>query len=299
MKTLPLTVLVHEGPIARAYLSRLRREGLRPERILLMVYSHHPATGRPIGRWLPRSLRTPYARRCQDMIQNFWPRRLRLSHPSLLEAMTGGLAEIVENPVERIDELTGGFRYEDHAGCVEHVLLRNLRDPALARSLTRNEPSLVLFTGGGLVPDALLEIPGARFLHVHPGRLPFVRGADGALWSALVRGQAGASCFYLAKGIDTGDVISTHDFPLPRFDLEGCQRPDDATLYRALFSFYDPLLRAECLARTLLESGGDAGRLRGIPQELSAGVTYHFMHPELRRVALGRLFVGERQTVVA
>ena len=53
MKTLPLAVLVHEGPIARAYLSRMNQAGLRPGAIILMVYSHKTGVKTPVGRWLP------------------------------------------------------------------------------------------------------------------------------------------------------------------------------------------------------------------------------------------------------
>lgn len=49
MSELPLTVLFHEGPIARAYLEVIRRMGHRPSRILRMV----PRAG-ALVRFLPR-----------------------------------------------------------------------------------------------------------------------------------------------------------------------------------------------------------------------------------------------------
>ncbi len=290
MKTLPLTVLVHEGPLARAYLSRLRREGLQPQRILMMVYSHQTSTRKPIGRWLPSRLRLRYAQKYQEVAHNFWPRQIKRSHAPLVEAMVRGLRETCPDPAGWIEAITGRFDYARYGNRFDRVLVKGLRDAALREALACTEPQLFLFTGGGLVPTALLDIPGARFLHVHPGYLPLMRGADGVLWSTLVRGRPAASCFFLSKGIDTGDIVAAEDFPLPRFPLPKEQRPDDRTLYRALFSFYDPLLRAELLTRTLLAHDADPERLPRAPQDASVGVTYHFMHPELQRVALRQLF---------
>ena len=62
------------------------------------------------------------------------------------------------------------------------------------------------------------------------------------------------------------------------------------TLYRALFSFIDPLIRAELLVADVLEPADDLGALPATPQDLSTGITYHFMHPIVRSRALGELF---------
>ncbi len=69
-------------------------------------------------------------------------------------------------------------------------------------------------------------------------------------------------------------------------------RPDDKTLYRAVFSYYDPILRAEALIKTLGQSI-DLPKLPGKNQDHSLGVTYHFMHPLVYGEALSRLFISE------
>ena len=65
---------------------------------------------------------------------------------------------------------------------------------------------------------------------------------------------------------------------------------DDDTLYRALFSFIDPLIRAELLVADVLGPATDVDDLAGTPQRLDVGVTYHFMHPTVRGRALRKLF---------
>ncbi|OHA20370.1 MAG: hypothetical protein A2849_01170 [Candidatus Taylorbacteria bacterium RIFCSPHIGHO2_01_FULL_51_15] len=289
MHTLPLTVLVHEGPNARAYLMRLRRLGLRPSAIVLLVSREYPGTKKEIPGWLPSSLKMSYAQRVQESAEHYWPRHIRKAFPALFEAMRIPL-EAAYGEIDW-DEMLPSQPYESYADSVERVFIRDFRDPALYQALLRLKYKTLLFTGGGLVPAALLSIPGIRFLHVHPGTLPFVRGADGLLWSILTRGFPGASCFYMQPGLDMGDVIETKDLPNIVFPLRGIKRPPDPTLYRALFSYYDPLLRADFLAAILAKSKDmDLANLSSSVQELSVGITYHFMHEKLRHRALQKLF---------
>jgi hypothetical protein len=107
----------------------------------------------------------------------------------------------------------------------------------------------------------------------------------------LVRGRPAMSCFYLANGIDTGDILAVRDYPRLRFDLTGMVRPDDQTLYRAIFSYCDPLLRADLLVNHVLAKKSDSS-LDGLPQATDRGVTYHFMHSALKTKVLAELFVG-------
>jgi hypothetical protein len=95
----------------------------------------------------------------------------------------------------------------------------------------------------------------------------------------------------MAAGIDTGPVIDVHDFPSLAFKLPSGDRPDDQTLYRAIFSYFDPVLRSEMLMKVLNESG-NLDSVATIEQDLAQGINYHFMHEDLRREALARLFVG-------
>lgn len=290
--TAALDVLVHEGPQARAYLARLRRAGVRPRTAVVIVQENDAATGKPVGRLLPAGLRLKYAEKRQEAAENFWPRQIRMQHPALLETIKRGMSAVCEGAGETIDAALGPFHYEEYADRVVRVAATGLADERLARAVGEVCRGAVLFTGGGLLRASLLDLPGVRFIHVHPGHLPFVRGADGFLWSMLVRGRPGFSAFYMAKGIDTGEVIAADDAAEVKFDLAGMARPDDAMLYRALFSFVDPLMRAEFLATQVMQGGADPAQLPAAAQDLSEGLTYHFLHPKLRAEALRRVFVS-------
>jgi hypothetical protein len=288
----PFIVLAHEGPQARAYLSRLKRAGLSVNAIVLMIGEKDPTTGQRIGRLLPGALRRRYAEKRQEITENFWPRRIRAQHPWLVENMVGALEAVCPGAGATVDAVLGTFDYGAYAEQVVRVQSEGYSDPRLAEALRRMGGGVALFTGGGILRRALLDLPGWRFLHVHPGRLPQVRGADGLLWSMLLRERPGCSAFFMAPGIDEGEVIAADDLEPFRFVIGGRPRPDDATLYRALFSYCDPLLRAEFLVRRVLGGANDIGALPSVPQDLAVGRTYHFLHPQLRAKALERLFVS-------
>ena len=149
--------------------------------------------------------------------------------------------------------------------------------------------SVVLFTGGGLVPPKLTKLDGLSFLHVHPGYLPFVKGADGLLWSMLLRGRPGASAFFMAPGIDEGDLLLTAEFEPLKFLLAPDELPDTQDMYRMVFSFYDPIVRAALLC-DLIDKSPDLATLVGQPQDLKDGRTFHFMSERMRIEALSAIF---------
>jgi SAM-dependent methyltransferase len=284
-RSLPLTVLAWEGPQARAYLVRMRRAGLRPDRVMLIV--RDPAAekrGRPAARPSRR------AERAQDRSHNFHPYAIRKRSPELVAAIGDAMAALVEDPMGFYAEMYDGFSYADYASELVRVGANSYRDQELTLALEKSGAEHVLFTGGGIVPAAVFEIPGIRLIHVHTGFLPYVRGADVLLWSLLVRGRIGVSAFLMTPGLDDGDVLAAKELDPIKVALPAGTGNDPDTLYRALFSFIDPLIRAELLVGDVLEATGDLHSLPASPQDLSSGITYHFMHPVVRNRALGELF---------
>ncbi|MBL0727932.1 formyltransferase family protein [Piscinibacter sp. HJYY11] len=289
MKTLPLTVLFHEGPMARAYLGMLAAEGLRVERIVRMVGRRDPARRRPIAPWLPSGFRRGLAALVQDRQMNHWPRELRRRHRDLCEGWWRELAAAWSYPPGIFEHLVGPSGDVDRADSVDELFIDGLGDPVLEQHLRRLPGrNAVLFTGGGMVPASLLSIPSCRFIHVHPGHLPHVRGADGLLWSILLRGRPGATAFYMDAGLDTGDVILARDLevlPVPRAFAE----LDVLTGYRMLYAYVDPLLRAVLLREIVRRHPTGLADLPTKAQAAGEGTTFHFMNERLRRVAFQRL----------
>ncbi len=63
----------------------------------------------------------------------------------------------------------------------------------------------------------------------------------------------------------------------------------DATLHRVRYAYVVPLLRAVLLVQ-VLGTRGDPGNQPTRSQDTEAWVTRRFMHPAVRRTALGRIF---------
>jgi hypothetical protein len=287
-KILPLTVLFYEGPIARAYLETIYHLGFRPQRIINLVSERDVATKRPIGQWLPQMLRKRYAYGVQRQKIHFWPNKLRRSLSGFVNSIQKSVSSCFNFPEETI---RGAYELKPlafYGDTIENVLINSLADDRLLRYLKDFPSEMILFTGGGIVPRKILGIEGTRFLHIHPGYLPYIRGADCTLWSHLLNDHFSASCFYMAPGIDTGDIVCPSWLPKLRLP-EYRNKLDSATYYRAVFSFIDPWVRAYVLRRVLLDQNS-LNDMEAVSQEEEDGVTFHFMSPQMKKASLDSLF---------
>ncbi|WP_375202113.1 formyltransferase family protein [Hyphococcus sp.] len=284
MKTLDLTVLFYEGPTGRAYLEMLRRNGFQVKKIIHMV----PRPG-GISKLLPKGVRANMSAARQDQLANHWPRALAKHYPGLVGDITEKLEAAFDLGDGFFEALRAGPDLSPYSDNIEMLEIENFKDPAFLEALKAEPESLILFSGGGILPPAAFDIPQIRFLHIHPGYLPHVRGADGLLWSSLVRGRPGVSAFIMQPGLDVGDLVAALETEPLRFMAAETEVPDNQALYRMVFSYYDPILRAVAL-RSVLDKLENAAALAGAPQDMTEGVTYYFMAPLTRATALKRLF---------
>ncbi|CAH0992008.1 hypothetical protein SIN8267_02123 [Sinobacterium norvegicum] len=287
---LPLTVLFYEGPIARAYLETLASLNLKPEKIIQLVPRNDIATKKPIGRWLPKSLRIAYSANIQSSKIHFWPKKLKKSYSALTHPMTTEIERKLSFSASAIESANALLPLSHYSDNIEPILIENLADQALHQHLTNEAKGAILFTGGGIMPSTLLSLSHLKFLHIHPGFLPDIRGADCALWSTLSAGYFSASCFYMAPGIDTGDIITP--CWLPKIDLSAVPRDTEMLDgYRAIYSFIDPWVRSYVLRDVLINASVGLDELSCIKQDEEEGTTFHFMHDRLKQAALNKIFI--------
>jgi hypothetical protein len=285
---IPLTVLFYEGPIGRAYLETLYACGLKPARIIRLINTRDLVSGRPAGRVLPMFLRSPYLAYRQQRQIHYWPQYLSKNFSELTQTIC---REVEHQLGFSNDLLTAAMKLHDlsrYSECVELILIESLRDQSLKERLRTIAPGTVLFTGSGIVPSDILAIPGLRLMHVHPGFLPALRGADCTLWSNFLYGRPSASCFFMAPGIDMGAVIDHCWLPQVKFPIDP-SRHDLKTLYRAIYAFLDPWVRAFSL-RKVLSGSQSLSEISATSQNKADGRTFHFMHDRFKLVALETFF---------
>ena len=289
--SLPITVLFWEGPIARAYLATLKNMGLKPDRIIQLVAKRDLSSKKPVGRFLPGIMRIAYAQSRQKNSIHHWSGVLRQTEASLYQGMREQIEKGFGIAGKAIDDAIALRELSEYCPVVEQILVDDLADENLHRRLAALPEAQILFTGGGIVPKRLLELPHLKFIHVHPGHLPEVRGADCALWSQLMKGRTSATCFYMAPGIDDGDVILAAYMPVIRFNPLA-STAQVKSLYRATYAFFDPWVRASVLRQAILATNGFVS-VNAQPQSEDESVTYHFMHERIQQAAFARLFAEQ------
>lgn len=286
-KTVPITILYSDGPIARAYLEIFKSLGIKPRKIIEMVSSLDISTKKQIGTLLPNKLRVKYARYSQETKINYWPRDIEKRYPELQNVIFKEVSHNYNISNDMLKSTTKKLDISNYCDNIETILVTGLRDKKLEEKLKDTIEDNILYTGGGIVPSTLLNIKNTKFIHIHPGYLPDVRGADCALWSSMIFGRASASCFYMSPGIDTGDIIMPKWMPELSFNIE--KKYDYKTLYRATYSFIDPWIRATVL-REFLTTYNKLDNIKTVEQNEKDGYTYYFMHERMKKLALDKLF---------
>ena len=282
MRVLDVVVLADRySPVTRAYLTYLYAAGFKPGTILLIDFVGRSSKVRALERIVGRSAVAAMRR---------WRRRKSARGD---KECWRAIAAQIDGEFEQSIVPFGDFDFHRYSDDVREIVVANFEDPELLRAVRSFGPTAFLYTGGGIVGATLLGTDGVKVIHIHPGIVPDVRGADGILWSVILRGKPGYSGFYMNPGIDTGDVLIRKEYALPRFDVESF--PANWTMddfYRALLFSVDAHLRAATLVN-LIESAQCQDfvldDLAVEQQSENEGRTYFFMHRRVRDFALSKM----------
>lgn len=84
-----------------------------------------------------------------------------------------------------------------------------VRDPQVVEQIRKMNPDVIVVVAfGQILPESILSIPPYGCINVHASLLPKYRGAAPIQW-AVIDGEkeTGITTMYMAKGLDTGDMI--------------------------------------------------------------------------------------------
>jgi methionyl-tRNA formyltransferase len=152
----------------------------------------------------------------------------------------------------------------------EIISAESLNDPEVIEAVANALPNYFLFSGGGILRAEILSL-GKKFIHLHPGHIPDVRGSMAIEWSILTMGKCAVSAFFMVDQIDQGEIIARRWFDLPELE------------HNNVAALYSSHIRSELLldiVRSYIENGG----FTCIPQNPNVGDTFYMMHPVLNNV---------------
>jgi methionyl-tRNA formyltransferase len=167
-----------------------------------------------------------------------------------------GLGEICRRqgwPIHRVDDLNS-------TQAVDFV-----------RSLN---PTIAVFTGGGMIRPALIEACGEGVLNCHMGPLPRYRGMDVVEWPFLEKSdcaRTAVTVHFMDQGLDTGPIAKVADIP-----RAGCSSISDLRVAAEG-------LKIDVLMQTI--KAHCDGVIRAQRQLPSEGRQYFVMHKDLLRIA--------------
>lgn len=254
--------------ITGAYINKLHSKGLQPSRTLLLNWRDSSYSNAIDG--LGDKDFSVFARCIKENLK-------------AKGLFTGNLVHSTKSTLDSV-----GWDYQE-------ITIDHINDEKLITYLSNSvDETYIIFCGGGILRYPILNC-GKKFIHVHPGIVPEVRGADCLLWSALVNNKIGMSAFFMDEGIDTGDVVGRCSFEVPCFDI-GYNKWDPKIIKSLLIRYVDPHFRATTLA-SIFEKKLDPAQWEPQKQCSSDGKTYYFMHDELLPQALRKFFKSEMKMV--
>ncbi|MDP9483466.1 MAG: methionyl-tRNA formyltransferase, partial [Chloroflexota bacterium] len=134
----------------------------------------------------------------------------------------------------------------------------SLRTPEAVEAIRELRPGLgVLADYGRIVPQAILDLPAAGILNVHPSLLPRWRGAS-PIPATILAGDTdtGVTVIRMDAGLDTGPIVGVERWALDGTEdapgLEARAAAAGADIVRRLFG---PWLRGEIVPRPQGEEG--------------------------------------------
>lgn len=286
--TLPLNVIFYENPIGRAYLEMLYSLGLKPKKIIHIIPERDIVTKRKIGRFLPLGLRQKYTHSIQSSKISFWPRNLMKKNKLMCDDLFKELEKSLNIKKSSIIGLLEHKSLELFSEEIIPVSYDGFKDKRFFDAIKSTSSEFSLYTGGGIIPKEIFEKASAKLLHIHPGFLPNIRGADCFYWSLILSKRPSASCFIMNSGIDTGDIINAKF--LPKLNLSDCTKEiNEIMTYRLIYSFVDPWIRAIVLRDTLHKTK-NLTEVKSVKQNHSEGNTFHFMHKRMRELVVKSFF---------
>jgi len=145
----------------------------------------------------------------------------------------------------------------------------DINHPELVEFVKQSKTDVFIFTGGGILKNKILNV-GPKFVHLHPGIVPYYRGSTCFYYSIINENQCGVTAYFMDEKLDTGDIIFQKIFEKPNHIF--------------VDEIYDPTIRSETLVEVLQKDL--LNNTSSKKQDPNKGETYFIIHPVLKHIAI-------------
>ena len=145
----------------------------------------------------------------------------------------------------------------------------DINNSQLTNFIKQSNVDFFIFTGGGILKTEILS-SGPRFIHFHPGIVPFYRGSTCFYYSIINDDKCGVTAYVMNEKLDAGKIIHQKTFPKPSHIFI-----DDV---------FDAHIRSDTMTDVL--KNNLLVKENFSKQDPNVGETYFVIHPVLKHVAI-------------
>ena len=90
---------------------------------------------------------------------------------------------------------------------VKYLSVKDINNIKVENHLKSLNSTLLLYGGGGIIRQNIIDACAMGILNAHLGLLPQIRGMNAAEWNVLLNLPQAVSIHFIDRGIDTGNVL--------------------------------------------------------------------------------------------
>lgn len=98
------------------------------------------------------------------------------------------------------------------------VTVASLNSDQSIQFLESSDPQWLVYSGGGILRQPIIDQLDGRILNAHQGPLPEIRGMNAAEWSILLDKKQEVNIHLIDRGIDTGKIIKRLPYTIDEKD---------------------------------------------------------------------------------
>ena len=145
----------------------------------------------------------------------------------------------------------------------------DINNSQLINFIKQSNMDFFIFTGGGILKSEILS-SGPKFIHFHPGIVPFYRGSTCFYYSIINDDNCGVTAYVMDEKLDAGKIVHQKTFPKPSH------------------IFIDNVFDADIRSDTMIDVLKNSLLIKEnfLKQDINVGETYFVIHPVLKHVAI-------------